>query len=375
MSALTKPVTDPSLPYLEYHPQQGMPAQRIVLDSLPFRIGRSNAVHWTIYSARISKEHAEIDRVGEDFHVRDLGSTNGTFVNGQRIEDAVVIDGDILHFAHEEFRFGCEAATKMETGFTTPCLTEQVTSALPVSLIRSSQHLHELITRNAVLAVFQPIVDLATRKTMGYEALGRGNHKELSANPKELLDLARRCRVEQDLSRAFRLVAVRHAVRLPANGRLFLNLHPSEMGDPDLFEHLRKTRANLPACLQMVMEVHESAVTDSRSLLQLREQFKQLNILLAFDDFGVGQTRLMELAEMPPDFIKLDMSLIRGIDVAEQRKDMVEILCRLIKERGVRVIAEGIETLEEARVCQSIGCQFGQGYLFGRPEPPPLFGE
>jgi EAL domain-containing protein (putative c-di-GMP-specific phosphodiesterase class I) len=373
MSALLKPVTDPSLPYLEYHPQQGMAAQRIILDSLPFRIGRSKAVNWTIYSARISKEHAEIDRVDENFHVRDLGSTNGTFLNGQRIEDSVVTNGDILHFAHEEFRFGCEPVKK-DTSLT-PCMTEPCTSELPTSLIRSSQHLHELITRNSVLAVFQPIVNLATRKTMGYEALGRGNHKELSANPKELLDLARHCRVEQDLSRAFRLAAVRHAVRLPATGRLFLNLHPAEMDDPDLFEHLHKTRSTLPPGLQMVMEVHENAVTDLSGLLQLREQLKQLNIGLAFDDFGVGQTRLMELAEMPPDFIKLDMSLIRGIDVAEQRKDMVQILCRLIKERGVRVIAEGIETLEEARVCQRIGCQFGQGFFFGRPEPSPLLGE
>jgi EAL domain-containing protein (putative c-di-GMP-specific phosphodiesterase class I) len=373
MSALTKPMTDPSLPYLEYHPQQGMPAQRIVLDSLPFRIGRSNAVHWTIYSARISKEHAEIIRVGEDFRVRDLGSTNGTFVNGNRVEDCVVTNGDILHFAHEEFRFGCEAAKK-ETNLT-PCMTEQITSGLPISLIRSSQHLLELIARNSVLALFQPIVSLATRKTMGYEALGRGNHKELSASPKELLDLARRCSLEQDLSRTFRLAAVRTAVRLPGDGRLFLNLHPSEMGAPDFFEHLRKARTILRPGLQIVMEVHESAITDSRGLLLLREQLKQLNILLAFDDFGVGQTRLMELAEIPPDFIKLDMSLIRGIDVAEQRKDMVQILCRLIKERGVRVIAEGIETPDEARVCQSIGCQFGQGYLFGRPEPPQLFVE
>src|SRR6266508_6367245 len=156
------------VPYLEYFPEQGNVAHRIPIDRLPFRIGRSKAAHWTVYSSQVSKEHAEVFHKGGEFRVRDLGSTNGTFVNGERVLDAPLNNGDVLQLAHEEFRFGCECRGGRDT---VPIQTDPVSSALPASISRGGDSLRQLLDRHAVHTVFQPIVRLDTWEPMGFEAL------------------------------------------------------------------------------------------------------------------------------------------------------------------------------------------------------------
>jgi EAL domain-containing protein (putative c-di-GMP-specific phosphodiesterase class I) len=88
------------------------------------------------------------------------------------------------------------------------------------------------------------------------------------------------------------------------------------------------------------------------------------------NDFGVGQTRLSELIEAPPDYLKFDMSLIRGIEKAPvERPRMLGSLVRIVLDLGINPLAEGIETSEEAEVCRSLGFQTVQGFYFGRPTP------
>src|SRR5438477_560923 len=97
-----------TLPFLEHYPEPGEAPHRILVDQLPFRIGRSMTAQYIIYARQVSKDHSEIYREGMEFRIRDLGSTNGTFVNGQRISQAPLVNGDIIHVAHKELRFGYE---------------------------------------------------------------------------------------------------------------------------------------------------------------------------------------------------------------------------------------------------------------------------
>ena len=87
----------------------------------------------------------------------------------------------------------------------------------------------------------------------------------------------------------------------------------------------------------------------------------------AYDDFGAGQARLIELSDIPPDYLKFDRGMIEGIESATPRQEMVSALLRVVRRLGVRVIAEGVETELVAAICQRLGCDLGQGYLFGRP--------
>src|SRR5437588_12928891 len=94
-----------TVPYLEHYPENDGVPERVLITRWPFRLGRNTGLSYTVYSSKVSKEHAEIICVGDEYRIRDLGSTNGTFVNGRRVLEAPLANGDIIHLARKEFRF------------------------------------------------------------------------------------------------------------------------------------------------------------------------------------------------------------------------------------------------------------------------------
>ena len=366
-----------SRPYLECFPEPGGLPQRVALQRFPFFLGRDPAAPLVVSSRRVSQAHAVITRQGEQCYINDRGSTNGTFVNGRRVEeDTPLHEGDIVHLAHVEFRFGYESPDPRECP---PLVTEAVHSRLPPSFIQGHKHLSEMIGRGLVSAAFQPIVRLADRHVVGYESLSRGRHDQLPDDPGRLLELARQCGLAAELSGKFREEALAEVARLPAGSLLFLNFHPEEMTGSTLLRSLGEIPADVRAAHPLVLEVHEDAVTEVGSMRRLRDELRDLGILLAYDDFGAGQARLAELAAVPPDFVKLDRKLVQNLPHSRAFQDLVRALGQVSAGLGCQVIAEGVETQAEAEACEALGCQLGQGYLFGRPQKaidlsPPLSG-
>ena len=201
--------------------------------------------------------------------------------------------------------------------------------------------------------------------------LGRGNHEDLSRNPAELLLLADRCHLAPELSRLFRIISVERSQVVVCPQVLFLNVHAAELRDNSLVESLREAKEIALPEQRLVVEMHENVVADLNAMRRLRDGLKELDIGLAYDDFGTGQSRLLELIKVPPDYLKLDMSLIRGIEKDPGRRTLVGALVSIARNAGVKVIAEGVETIEEAQACAELECEYGQGYLFGRPHPLP----
>ena len=112
----------------------------------------------------------------------------------------------------------------------------------------------------------------------------------------------------------------------------------------------------------------------SEQMKRLKSMLTDLNIGLAYDDFGVGQTRLVELAKMPPDYLKFDISIIRNIHIAPNRlHQMVLTFIRAAHDLGIATLAEGIECREESETCKQLGFQYAQGYLYGHPLPVSAF--
>src|SRR5579864_823613 len=165
-----------SLSYLQHFPGHNGPAHRVALDPLPFRIGRDKKTNYAISSKQISKEHAEISWSDGQFIIRDLGSTNGTFVNGQRIQETILQNGDIIHVAHEEFRFVQTSENMPESNNSEFLFTEQLSGQVPPSVAYGRQCLKEMLGQKSVQILFQPIVRLESLEVFGVEALARGTH-------------------------------------------------------------------------------------------------------------------------------------------------------------------------------------------------------
>ena len=352
--------------YLEYFPEQGGPVKRVEITKNSFVIGRSQTADLTIYSQKVSKDHALIAQDSGRYLVRDLCSTNGTFVNGKRIDEVALVDGDIIHVAHWEFCFCLGPALGLRS-YKTVSMTQESDTREKESLIRLSRFLRQLVSEELVAIVFQSIVDLRTNAIVGFEALGRGSHHQLDQSPVKLFQLAEKCEMEGELCRLFRTQALKIGARLPVHFRLFINLHPSQLTRSDSLDWLNQLSRQNGERHQLVIEVSEQSKTSLAQLQSIKRKLQELGIELAYDDFGAGQSRLLEIAECPPHFLKLDRDLVQAMEGSETSREMVRAFLTAIAGKGIRVIAEGIESEQAAEVCLQNGCHLGQGFLYGYP--------
>ena len=148
---------------------------------------------------------------------------------------------------------------------------------------------------------------------------------------------------------------------------LFLNLNPRLISDPRSQEgNLFKSRQI--GVGEMVLEITErTAIKDFDSFRKALERLKLLGLRVAIDDTGSGYSSLQAIAELKPEFLKLDMSIVRDIDKDEVKQGLVETILHLSRKMGGLAIGEGIERVEEYRTLADLGVEYGQGYLFARP--------
>jgi len=340
----------------------------VPVEPMPFIIGRDEDCHLTLPSKWISRQHAEIRSSAGSLWVRDMQSTNGTFVNHVQIQQSELLEpGDIISFGKSEFRVKSVESIR-------PALAE-VTSALDSSeevaqMASLEPLLRKLLRERSVIPHFQPNLRFSDLSIVGYEILGRIDEDGLPSDPGGLFDVATYLGCAPELSSIFREVGVDIGRRLPGSPLLFANTDPIEMEEVTSLAISLQTVRLLAPSNRIILEISENAVTDSEEMLQFKDSLADLNIGLAFDDFGVGQVRLAELAKAPPDFLKFDISLVRNIHLAPNRlHQMVLTFVKAAKDLGIATIAEGIECREESETCDQLGFEYGQGFLYGKPSP------
>lgn len=213
--------------------------------------------------------------------------------------------------------------------------------------------------------VFQPIVDMRTGKVFAHEALVRCRRPEYP-NPPVLFERA----VEE--SACGRLGRLIRDVAFDTCGdiALFVNLHPEELASRWL------VRPDDPLCMHgfpVYLEVTESAAFTHFELCMsvLRELCRRTGAFLVVDDFGAGHSNLERVVELEPSIIKLDLALTRDLHLRPRKRAVVKHLVNLCTELGARVVAEGIEKLEELECVRDLGVHYAQGYLLARPAAPP----
>lgn len=340
--------------------------RRLRLNEFPCRVGRQQDLTLPLDIAGVSRNHAEFIASDDGrLILRDLNSIEGTYINRQRLAgEQEVRAGDIIHFADQEFCLVVQDPAPAQP------LHQTQTEKLP----QGAHEFQQMLLTGAVSAAFQPIVD-AQGSVVAHELLGRGAFPGLPFSPWQLFQIAERLDLEIPFSDLLRCHAVATACQIDPHGTYFFNIHPRETEQPDqLLRRMDRMRETFPT-LRLVLEIHEVAVTDVPLIRRIRDHLKEIEIDLAYDHFGAGQARLIELTEVSPDYVKLDTVLIQGIDTAtEAKRQMIAMFQKFLSGLGIATLAEGVETAAEAEVLRDLGIDLYQGYYFARPGALPVTG-
>jgi diguanylate cyclase (GGDEF)-like protein len=225
---------------------------------------------------------------------------------------------------------------------------------------------------------YQPVIDLGTGQVMGYEALARWRTASGEIlMPEHFIPIAEQCGL---ISPVFLQVLKKACVALrdkPPHTSLAVNLSPLQFHDEWLPEQiLAITTETGIAPGRLEVEITENAlVSNFDAARRIMQELKSQGIQIALDDFGTGYSSFRHLNELPFDKLKIDRSFISTLDLDDSSRTIVRAVTELAHNLGLTVTAEGVELLPQIEMLQEIGCDFGQGFFYGRPAVPAVSDE
>ena len=239
--------------------------------------------------------------------------------------------------------------------------------------VETEKALTEAVQRGDFRLAYQPQMSLVTGEVCGAEALLRWNHSRDGIRmPSTFIPLAEQTGVIAEIGEWVlgEVASVLGTWRRDGfDGRLAFNISPRQLDRADFFQKLRQAFAGAEVPLSMVeveftesaaMEVSEGVLTEIRSL-------QDDGVRISIDDFGTGYSNIARLRSMPLDRVKLDQSLICDIDTSEKARVVIQAVIQLIKGVGAEVVAEAVETVDQADILRAMGCDTVQGFVFAAP--------
>ncbi|MEL7657289.1 MAG: EAL domain-containing protein, partial [Bacillota bacterium] len=236
------------------------------------------------------------------------------------------------------------------------------------------QELGTIIRSRAIKTVFQPIISLRDGEVLGHEALSRITCETEINNMETLFVLAGKYNCLWELEQLCRTKAFEAAFRFmipPYSKKLFINVNPNVLHDETFQKGLTKEYLNQYQISpgNIIFEITErNIITDIRGFIATVDHYKSQDYKIAIDDAGAGYSGLNLISDVNPNYIKLDMKLIRHVHTDSLKAALVKGMVELSKISNIFLIAEGIETEEELETLINLGVQYGQGYLIQRPD-------
>jgi EAL domain-containing protein (putative c-di-GMP-specific phosphodiesterase class I) len=232
--------------------------------------------------------------------------------------------------------------------------------------------LKQLIRDAQIRTVWQPVVEMASGEVFGFEALARGPKDSLFEMPRAMFALSGRVGASGDLDRLCRAAAIREGAEVAGRRKLFVNVLPSTLLDPEWRDgavpELLAAAGRKPQ--DVVVEVSERAVgADAESLAIAASALREDGFAIALDDAGTGRDGGEALDRLRPDYVKVDASIVRGIDRNLVKQEIFATIARQGGAVGARVIAVGVESADEAATVRGLGTRYAQGYHFAGPAP------
>lgn len=233
----------------------------------------------------------------------------------------------------------------------------------------------ELIASNSFTTHFQPIIDLQKNdEIFAYECLLRPQWNGQSVPPFKLFEFARETNLHNYLDQKARESSIVSGSKqqIPSHVKLFINFLPSSIYNPEFcLQHTFKiVRENDILPEQLVFEVVESEkIHDIDHLESIFKTYKKSGMQVALDDVGAGYATLEVLEKLQPDFVKIDREYVSHCDSTLEKQLFLKSVVNVASKLNIKVLAEGIERMEEMEFCRNIGIHYGQGYLIGKPGP------
>lgn len=234
--------------------------------------------------------------------------------------------------------------------------------------------LHRILDGALLTPFFMPLVDTREEAILGYEALIRGPAGSPLHTPDKLFPAALRAGCLLKLELLCREVSIRRFKEMRLPGRLFLNVTPNSLLEPDF--HSGETQALMAGFDlrpdELVLEITEQLpISDYELMRKATHHYQQQGFEVALDDLGAGYSGLRSWSELRPGFVKIDRHFIDGIDQAPVKQELVRSILEVARSIGCRVIAEGVEREEESRYLDRIHLHLQQGFYFAAPRPLP----
>jgi EAL domain-containing protein (putative c-di-GMP-specific phosphodiesterase class I) len=243
--------------------------------------------------------------------------------------------------------------------------------------LKLENDLRNAIVREQYVLHYQPRFDLANGQIVGMEALIRWQHPERGmVPPVEFISLLEETGMILDVGRwALRRAALQHAAwcakdRLPP--RIAVNVSPAQLRRKDFVDHVKDALAAVERAAERIdIEITESMLMeDIEGSIDKLKAMQSLGLHIALDDFGTGYSSLSYLARLPINSLKIDRSFIVQMSKGPEQMAIVSAVISLARALNLKVVAEGVETEEQANLLRLLRCDEAQGYLFARPVPP-----
>lgn len=274
--------------------------------------------------------------------------------------------GEVLRVLSKPFD-GTQLINTLEEAFASARRMAQLATAQKKAVdLQERQMLEDLLSDRLLSLALQPIVLAGEgHEIFAYEALLRSRHPVLDG-PLSVLTVAERADRIKDVGREVFDLARDWIDKIPGDIKLFVNLHPVQLGDPSqLSQHVARLKE---VASRVTVEITErSRLTDIEHWEDSIEILQAAGFDLAIDDLGAGYNSLTMLADLQPRFIKLDMSLVRHVDTDLRKQRLVQLMATFADATNALLIGEGVETKEEGETLTASGVHLLQGYYFGKP--------
>ena len=257
------------------------------------------------------------------------------------------------------------------SGATAPVKFDQANYVIRAYDFKKIQVFNSVIAENRIDYHFQPVVDANTGDVFGYEALMRPHEiNGIRLTPIETIKIAK----EQNMSDKIEYLTMRNLLKYLSENlelfkgkRLFINTIPNCFITDDEYDALFEEFGNVFD--RIIIEITEGSQITPESIDLMRKRYSSKRSLFALDDYGTGYANESTLLSIQPDFIKIDRSLVSGIENDPQKRHLVANLINFAKSHGIKTLGEGVETKGELEAVITLGIDYIQGYYTGRPNP------